>query len=67
MARVKSFKLHKDFGVPDQAIAAFVTECEKEFYVNVQSVYMPEPSPRICVIVTKLDLKEQHESNTSTK
>ena len=58
MARVKSFKLHKDFGVPDQAIAAFVTECEKEFYVNVRLVYVPEPTPRVMVVVTKLDVKE---------
>ena len=57
MAKVKSFKLHKDFGVPDQAIAAFVTECEKEFYVNVQPVYIPEPTPRVMIIVTKLDEK----------
>lgn len=61
MAKVRSFFLDEHDGVPDKAIATFVTECETDFYVNVSQQFIPFPSPRLCVIVTKLDRKEPNE------
>lgn len=46
-------------GVPDKAIEAFVTECERTHYVNVVCTYIPIPTPRLNVIVTNLDEREQ--------
>lgn len=66
MAKVRTFDIDvvpKDrkapWGVPDKDIAEFITECEAEYYVNVTTQYIPLPTPRICVIVSKLDLKDQ--------
>jgi hypothetical protein len=58
MAKVKSFYVHEEHGVPDGAIAKFITECEAEHYVTVKTVFIPVPSPRLTIIVTKLDTKE---------
>jgi hypothetical protein len=60
MARVKTFYLKPH--VPDLQIAAFITECEQEHYVNVTTTYIPVPdSPRVMIVVTKLDIKEHDE------
>jgi hypothetical protein len=63
VAKVKSFVLHPERGVPDAAVAQFITECEAEFYVNVRSVFIPFPSARLTVIVTKLDEKDAIEQD----
>jgi hypothetical protein len=59
MAKVKSFTIHDTRGVPDGAIATFITECEAEHYVTVTIVFIPMPTPRLTVIVTKLDEKDE--------
>lgn len=58
MAKVKSFVVHNERGVPDASIAKFITECEAEHYVTVKTVFIPHPTPRLTVIVTKLDTKD---------
>lgn len=58
MARVKTFRIHPDHGVPDKDIREFLNLCEKECVVNVSSIYIPavgKADPRLTVIVTKLD------------
>jgi hypothetical protein len=57
MAKVKSFFVHDEHGVPDAAIAKFITECEVEHYVEVKTLFVPVPTPRVTVIVTKIDEK----------
>ncbi len=58
-ARVKTFYLDiQSKGVPDVAIAAFITECEEQHYVSVVTQFIPVPTPRLTVIVTKLDEKD---------
>lgn len=57
MAKVRSFLLHETAGVPDNFIAAFITDCEQQHYVNVTTTYIPYPSPRLNIIVTKRDEK----------
>lgn len=65
MAKVKTFDIDvatnknkgQPWAVPDGAIAAFITACEENFYVNVTTQYIPVPTPRLIVIVTKLDEK----------
>lgn len=57
MAKVRSFILNELGGVPDNFIAAFITDCESQHFVKVDTVYIPYPSPRITVIVTKSDTK----------
>lgn len=63
MAKVKTFLIKPDAerfgGVPDLAVAAFITECEEKFYVRVTTTFIPLPSPRLNIIVTKLDEKER--------
>lgn len=58
MAKVKTFILHPEKGVHDAAIATFISECEVEHYVNVSTIYIPFPGPRLTVIVTKFDEKD---------
>jgi hypothetical protein len=58
MAKVRTFILHPEKGVHDAAIAEFITTCEEEFYVRVVTQYIPEPTPRLTVIVTKFDEKD---------
>ena len=58
---MKTFVLHPEKGLHDLKVAEFITECEEEFYVNVTSLYVPTPTPRVTVIVTKLDTKEDLE------
>ena len=57
MARVKTFPINETYGVPDLAIATFITECEREHYVAVVTQFIPTPTPRLTVIVSKLDEK----------
>ena len=60
MAKVKTFIIHDSYGVKDSGIAEFITEAEGQgFYVNTTCTYVPYPTPRIMVIVTKLDDKEE--------
>jgi len=58
VARVKTFLVHPEKGPHDLEIARFITECEEKFYVNVVTQYLPVPTPRVLVIVTKLDEKD---------
>lgn len=58
MAKVKTFILHPTKGLHDSAVAEFITECEAEHYVQVVTAYIPFPTPRVAVIVTKFDVKD---------
>jgi len=58
MARVKTFPISQEWGVPDGAIANFITDCEEKHYVNVRPIYVEWPTPRVTIIVTKLDEKD---------
>lgn len=58
MARVRTFEINNVWSVPDNAIANFITDCEISHYVNVTMQFVPWPTPRITVVVTKLDVKE---------
>lgn len=58
MARVRTFEIDKEWSVPDKEIANFITDCEISHYVNVTMHFIPWPTPRITVVVTKLDVKE---------
>lgn len=58
MARVKTFFINPGVGVPDFAISEFIKESEKDSIVRVQPIFIPSvnnESPRLTVIVTKLD------------
>lgn len=58
MARVKTFRVNPEFGVPDRDIREFLNLCEKEAIINVEMCYIPAigtSDPRLTVIVTKLD------------
>ena len=57
MAKVKTFLIHPEKGVHDSMVAEFITECEAEHYVSVVAQFIPVPTPRLTVIVTKLDEK----------
>lgn len=61
MAKVKTFPINEVGGVPDGAVATFITDCEAEFYVTVTTTFIPYPTPRLTVIVTKLDEKDASE------
>jgi hypothetical protein len=58
MAKVKSFRIHPQFGVPDKDIREFLNLAEKEGFIAVTTVYIPpigESDPRLTVIATRLD------------
>lgn len=59
MARVKTFRIHPDHGIPDREIRDYITSCEKDLGpVDVCTTYVPaigESNPRLTVIVTALD------------
>jgi len=69
MAFAKSFFINNG-NVPDMAISQFLTDCEKEHYINARAVYIPAvqyvdtegkiqiSTPRLTIIVTKFDEKE---------
>lgn len=62
MARVRTFEIDKEWSVPDKEIANFITDCETSHYVNVTTHFVPWPTPRLTVIVTKLDVKDEADS-----
>lgn len=59
MARVKSFRIHPQYGVPDKDIREWLNVCEKEEgIITVVTTLIPpiaESDPRLNIIVTKLD------------
>ncbi|MCG3774246.1 MAG: hypothetical protein JW395_1064 [Nitrospira sp.] len=59
MARVKTFRINPEHGVPDREIRDFITSCEKELGpVSISTIYVPAlgtADPRMTVIVTGLD------------
>lgn len=61
MAKVKTFLLDPMWGVPDVAIANFITECEVQHYVTISTQFISFPTARVMVIVTKLDTKDVNE------
>lgn len=67
MARVKTFRIGKEFGVPDREISEFLSACERDQYIDVTATYIPstgtmkdgtEIDARINIIVTAIDEKE---------
>ena len=67
MARVKTFRIHPSYGIPDLEIEEFISRCEKKNIVNVETLFIPAygvtpygaaADPRIIIIVTKLDEHE---------
>ncbi len=64
MARVRTFKVDNEWVVPDSSMSKFITDCERNHYVNVTMLYVPFHKPdgtydnRITVCVTKLDEKD---------
>ena len=67
MAKVRTFRITKDYGVPDKDITEFLEECEKDAYVNVLVVQIPAfgfapdgvtpADPRLTFVVTKVEDK----------
>ena len=58
MAKVKTFRINPEFGVPDKEIKEWLNSCEEEGIVNVEMCFIPpvgRVDPRLTVIVTKLD------------
>lgn len=59
VAKVKSFRIHPDYGVPDRDIKEYLSVCETEIgIISVTAVYIPpcgEADPRITIMVTRLD------------
>lgn len=60
MARVKTFRIHPEYGVPDKDVKDFLEICEAEMgFISVATAYIPSTSvgidPRLTVIITKLD------------
>ena len=58
MAKVKTFRIHSEKGVPDKEIREWLTECEETEVVNVQTVFIPaigKYDARLTVIVTHYD------------
>jgi hypothetical protein len=58
MARVRTFKVDSEWAVSDKAVTKFITDCEEKHYVNVTMLFVPFPTPRVTVCVTKLDEKD---------
>ena len=58
MAKVKTFRINPEFGVPDKDIREWLNVCEQDEIISVQSIYIPAlgtADPRLTIIVTKLD------------
>jgi hypothetical protein len=58
MSWVKTFWIGEKSGVPDAYIRQFLSECEKEAIIAVNTTFIPaigKEDPRLTVIVTKLD------------
>ena len=58
MAKVKTFRINPEFGVPDRDLKEWLTACEKDTIIAVQAIFIPAvgaADPRLTVIVTKLD------------
>lgn len=59
MAKVKTFRIHSERGVPDREIREFLDACEEEELINVHTTFIPSTGEgidsRLTVIVTKLD------------
>ena len=58
MAKVKTFRINPEYGVPDKDIREWLNLCEEDAIISVQTCYIPalgEADPRLTVIVTKLD------------
>lgn len=58
MAKVKTFRINPEFGVPDKDIREFLNICEQDAIVNVAMCYIPalgNADPRLTLVVTKLD------------
>jgi hypothetical protein len=61
VARVKTFRIHPTFGVPDKDITEFLTECEQEAIIQVKVIWIPGSfeenavNPKLTVIAYKLD------------
>jgi len=58
MAKVKTFRINPEFGIPDKDIREFLNLCEQEEIINVHIAYIPalgSADPRLTVVVTKLD------------
>lgn len=59
MARVRTFRINPQYGVPDKDIAEFLTKVEKEDgCIDVKVTVIPamgDADPRICVVTTRLD------------
>ena len=58
MAWVRTFRIDPYYGAPDKNIQEWITQCEQNAIVSVQTRYIPSSGKtdgRITVIVTKLD------------
>lgn len=58
MPKVKTFRIHPEYGVPDKDIREWLVLCEQEGIISVTSTFIPAvgtSDPRLTVIVTKLD------------
>jgi hypothetical protein len=60
MAHVRTFRIHPINGLPDRDVTEFLTECEKEGIIKVETVLLPaipekNIDNRLTVIATKLD------------
>jgi len=67
MARVKTFRIHPDYGVPDKDIREFLNTAEKEDgNIFVQTALIPAvgaADPRLTIIVTKAETLLPFESD----
>lgn len=63
MARVKSYRVHPEFHVPDKDIREFITRCEQDLGpVRVNTIYVPgneRNDPKITVIITAAESQEE--------
>jgi len=58
MAKVKTFRINPEYGVPDKDIREWLNLCEQDEIISVHSTYIPaigKSDPRITLFVTKLD------------
>lgn len=58
MAKVKTFRINPEYGIPDRDLREWLTACEKDAIIAVQAIFIPPvgtADPRLTVIVTKLD------------
>lgn len=72
MAKVRTFRIHPQYGVPDKNIQEFLSQCEQEEgIITVTTTFIPgdekaEVNDRLTVIVTKLDDNARIEVRSDT-